>query len=672
MFKFTKIPSFSFFSHKPKPEKTVLPDGPVYQFIQALKQEHQKLEEKGFPEDYKPLLYRVSEADIKGILQWIIQNPLCLKGLSPTNPIRIGAAKSSHTSGYPFPITIHFTMDTAGHVQLTYDPNSKLARHAGSIIVKKDAEVKDGEKPLKQRGQGVQKTVRDTWSFRPAVGKLEPTVGNVVKGKRSLKMLRRAQHLYQADNPFLMPMAYGAEYMGHGKKDKGQRKAIAFAPRAEGELFDLIKHMDTVKPDLADILWIHYTTIKSVAFFHAGGRLHRDIKPENFLFLHNPYGITVYLNDWDCGIKIEESKLIYSEVGSPLYMAFDRPLFNELLNAHNDALKEIAWFKTEEAQRLYLGKEMKPEESHWYKEYMASYQIAQKDENTTLFQDYMGKRTHEIVQKLLKINQDFSYAIDIVLNSKEPIPLNTPHHAKDDVWALCLTLSYLIENFIDYQHYHSLKPMPLILKEINQLLSANLIAVRPKRMDAAMLYLSFGTLLIQLLEGPMIGINEKEQRKCIEKFYAQLMYHHTEIHPLSASLSGTRSIVLPQIKRIEPLSMQLSTSLFDSALSSSSFPRLSSENSSAFVSSPSGGVIPTGSDEEKCSIIPKEKAVVSKPITRITAVAHNLNGLFSQSSAQKFYHQYSVSEPLHRRAVISSLSAKSAPARALETTCTLR
>ena len=94
------------------------------------------------------------------------------------------------------------------------------------------------------------------------------------------------------------------------------------------------------------ILWIYDAATHSIARLHAAGCLHRDVKPENFLFEQGPEGIDIYMNDWDSGLMIKEAKDDDDEIGSPLYFAFDRPLFNDLLEQHNKAVSEIAFFKT--------------------------------------------------------------------------------------------------------------------------------------------------------------------------------------------------------------------------------------------------------------------------------------------------------------------------------------
>jgi hypothetical protein len=508
-------------------------------FIDSLKREYRFLQ-YGFPDEYKPLLKRVSDVDIRGILRWIIQHPICLKELSPHHPLRIEAAKPGQSSDYPFPVTIHFVMDSKNNVQLIYDPNSKLARTGKSLRVKKDPEAKAGEKPAKQRGKGTQKTVRDTWTFDVETHSIKPSVGIVVTGMKALKSFRQGKSLYQADNPFILPMHYGAEYVGHGERDTGQPKAIAFAPRAQGDLFNVINGMSEIKPDLADILWISYACIKSIALFHAGARLHRDVKAENFLFLRNLYGIAVYLIDWDFGLKIEKAKSTKFEAGTPLYVAFDRPYFSKLLKLHNQVLREITWFQTKEAAKSYQSGNMSAEGCQSYEYYMKLRQSTKKDKSVDLSYQYMRWRTQPIVQALKQCKgSPFKYAIQIILNTREPIALNTFNHPKDDVWALCLMLDYLTCQFRAYKGYNSSKPAPHILEKVEDLIADNLEAQRKQRLSAQELCLALEKLVKQMMDAPMIGLNETQRQACIKKFLAQLDYHHVKMGVLPQPPSPT-------------------------------------------------------------------------------------------------------------------------------------
>lgn len=517
---------------------------PVDRFIEAIKQEYQRLK-KEFPAAYKPLLARVSSTDILGILKWLIDHPDDLKNLSPDNPLRIEAAKPGRTLDYRFPITIHLIMDSAGDVELVYDPNSKLPRVFGSPLVKKDPEVKDGEKPLKLRGCGNQKKVRDTWSFHAATAQLEPSVASVVTGKKALAAFEKGKALYQAENPFLLPVSYGARYIGHSQNDQKQLKAVSFAPRAQGELLDLINQLEEIKPDLADILWICYAAARGLALFHLGGRLHRDVKAENFLFLRNQVGITVYLNDWDYGLETKKAHLTSTEAGSPLYTAFDRSCFNELLQQHNQAVREIAWFKTPTAERSYKTGRMKEKYRSLYR-YYTFCQYPKTSKRQDPFKAYMKWRTQAAAQTVREASPDFEYVINIILNKRESIPLNTPNHEKDDAWGLYLTLWYLLGAFKACQGYQSdSKPVPSILDNIDGLITHNLHAVRGERLSIIEFCVELENRVRQMMKTPMAGLDETERKACVRKFSAQLQQYKVKIagipevpSPLSSPLSS--------------------------------------------------------------------------------------------------------------------------------------
>ena len=77
-------------------------------------------------------------------------------------------------------------MTSEGEIDLVFDPNSKLPRSSLFNRVRKDPEVKPGNKPLKHCGSGAQKTVRYTYSLNSKTRRMERTVAKVVTGQSSL------------------------------------------------------------------------------------------------------------------------------------------------------------------------------------------------------------------------------------------------------------------------------------------------------------------------------------------------------------------------------------------------------------------------------------------------------------------------------------------------------
>jgi hypothetical protein len=504
----------------------------IDRFINILKNVRNRLQ-KSFSADYKPLLQRASRKDVFGIVNWAIENSMEWQDLSSDNPIRIPASQPGDRRSYTFPITIHFTMTSEGEIDLVFDPNSKLPRSSILNRVRKDPEVKSGNKPLKYCGSGIQKTVRYTYSLNSKTQRIERTVAKVVTGQKLLAHFDRGKKLYQSDNPLMTPTRYGATYSGHGLKDQGQPKAISFSPLMTGELFELVKDMEQFNPSLADILWIYYVTTFSIARFHAAGRLHRDVKLENFLFKRGPGEIDVYLNDWEGGLTVEEAKDDNEETGSPLYIAFDRPLFNDLLKQHNKAVKEIAFFKTLEEDVT----------DPCYQYYQKACRWAEQDKVINPDVVYLQWRCATIAKWFQALNGgEFNYAIGIILSKTDMIPLNSLNQPHDEVWALCVALGYVGDNFSHYQQYSSSHPQPRILRKLDELIRVNLLAVAKERMTAPELSHAIEGLFQELVAGPVPHLEETERKFCIQKLSTQFKHHRIPMNFLSTHHSQlTRS-----------------------------------------------------------------------------------------------------------------------------------
>ncbi|MBV8801456.1 MAG: hypothetical protein JO131_00550, partial [Gammaproteobacteria bacterium] len=342
--------------------------------------------------------------------------------------------------------------------------------------------------------------------------KICKTAGSVVKGKKNLEYFNNGKRIYEKvkHNPFILPMHYGAIYKGHGK-DKGNPKSIFYSPRANTELFYLITEMDKFNPDLADILWITFSMLYGLKDVHQSEVILRDIKPENILLIENMNGISAYINDLDLGIKLEEAQK-KPEIGSTFYVAFDRPIFNSVLQAHNNALSDLKNFDT---PHFSIEKCTDEEQIIRYKKCKSI--LDSKSENA--YSDYIEWYCEKAIAALKKSLKDPSidFALSIIFNTLEPISCdNTPNHPKDDVWAMALVLRYLLQTFYDYDNQSS----PTILHDLHTLVSNTLLYQRAVRPNANELFIAGKNLIENTLKQYENG--EAKQQVFAKKFYSQL------------------------------------------------------------------------------------------------------------------------------------------------------
>ena len=271
-------------------------DSEIRQFECNLKKAIKEMSEPDFTVEvlYGPEL-PVGKADFIAIFQWLVDNMKSFESLSVDNPLRFQANSES----YPLPITIHLIKENS-KITLILDPNSKSPRLSLDQPMEKYPETKDSRKARKIIGKGGQKTVRYVWIFEDEVNAFNICAANIYKGKDMVSQFDEVKTvIYQQNNPFLVPMRFGAKYEGHTSRDMGLSKAISFAALADGTFFDLMHNLENFSPDLGDILWIYYSSVSALAEFHSHGMVHRDIKPDNFLFFRTVSGIHVCLNDFD-------------------------------------------------------------------------------------------------------------------------------------------------------------------------------------------------------------------------------------------------------------------------------------------------------------------------------------------------------------------------------------
>ena len=164
--------------------------------------------------------------------------------MSVDNPLRFQA----NSDFYPLPITIHLIRENSG-ITLILDPNSKSPRLSLDQPMEKYPETKDAGKARKIIGVGGQKIVRYVWSFEDEDNAFIACAANIYKGKSMVSQFDEVETvIYQQNNPFLVPMKFGAKYEGHTSRDKGSPKAISFAALADGSWYDLMNNLEKYSP----------------------------------------------------------------------------------------------------------------------------------------------------------------------------------------------------------------------------------------------------------------------------------------------------------------------------------------------------------------------------------------------------------------------------------------
>lgn len=486
-------------------EEKKLETTPLQKFSKSLEAELVRLS-TGFPADYQELQDHVGLADIQAIYAWLIANPQEIAALSPTNPLRFegtrpGKAANGNRS-YPLPITIHLTVNKAGHVHLVFDPNSKKPRATLDDEVPKTS-------PLfmqKIRGSGAFKRVRDTWTFNAETGRLEPSVASVVRGTTLIEKLHRAQRLQDLSISGLIQSRLGAQYESHGHLEGDpEPKGISFSPRGTGTLGSLITTMGQYKPDLADILGIHYSVIKSMVDFHKAGYIHRDLKPSNLLLFcadSKAKGMEIKIIDVDdsVGIDVPEEKF----GGSLQYMAFDHPYLRDIIAVHTNTLEQIERFKKGDTY---------PRETDDYD----FYKSCPLDKDPAL--RYMNRQIDIFMcTSPLLAGGVLLPMITIIKQQKNPIAIGQWNSPKNDVAALAKTLKFLIDAFIDF--LPSTEHTPVLI-ELYKIMEECLHAPRASRLSMEELLAKVEEIIGTLFLGPVKGISEADQLACVRKLTAQ-------------------------------------------------------------------------------------------------------------------------------------------------------
>jgi serine/threonine protein kinase len=441
-------------------------DKALSKFELNLKKAIEEMRESDFTLEVQGPELPVGKADVMAILQWLVDNMHKLELLSADNPLRF-QANSDH---YPLPITIHLIREDSG-ITLILDPNSKSPRLSLDQPMEKYPETKGAEKARKIIGVGGQKIVRYVWSFADEDNAFTACAANIYKGRSMVSQFEEVKTvIYQQNNPFLVPMKFGAKYEGHTSRDRGLPKAISFAGLADGSWDDLMKNLEKFSPDLGDILWIYYAAVSALAEFHASGMVHRDVKPDNFLFFRTAHGIHLCLNDFDQAMPQTLAEFSEEILCFPYY-AFDAPFFAAVIQIQNVLLQG-------NIPQKFLGSTKSPKE--------------------------------QVREKCLEDFSEYKESINLILDSKHSLTVNTANHPKSDIWALCKILKVFGEKIRLY-----FPSVPPILTALDDLVDQNFRAGSQERMDGREFLLAIRKLYINLFA-------EKDLIACRDKVNNQL------------------------------------------------------------------------------------------------------------------------------------------------------
>lgn len=519
--------------------------------------EKYKLKKLGFSPDYAELVGRVDFSDIIAIYEWLIKNKSLLGNINSGKPVRFEAYDSKRPGSpspkelkptdYPFPITVYINSDK-GVVYVNFDPNSKLARTPGDPTIKKDSPPKPRKKPKKFIASGSSKVVRTAWAFNTATRQIEPSVALVCKGQENIDLLKKELEVDQPDNPFLWRIRGFMEYSGHNPDEKGpQPKAIAFAARAQSELYNFIDDMQYDEPkytvDLGDILWMTYAAISGLAQLNAKGRLHRDVKPENFLFIYNEHGVCLYLTDFGLSMDVSERQ---EAKGTPKYIAFDHSVYGSAIECHATILREIRTL-----EECYL---QGAQPSQALAAYFVSYIKLRKERSAQQAGlDYLKTMKHRFSELSAEFGncrnpEDHKKAMEIILKQNRPIKISPDNHPTGETWAVCRTLEDLINYFRAYGPFPS-KEQPPILLTLSNLFTRNLEAGYESRMTTPELQATVENLLGQMLaQSSMDNLTEEQFVACRQKLLAQFSFHKVTLLPevaLDRRIVASSQIVVP-------------------------------------------------------------------------------------------------------------------------------
>jgi len=472
----------------------------------------------------------VSREDLVAIYKWIVENKTILDTLTPDKPIRIAANKpEAPLTDFPCPVNIHFTQGTQG-LQMHIDPNSQLARAEDATMGTKDDSTKidpETKKPIpqKQVGHGGYKTLRTTWSLN-VDGTLEPSVAYVTAGTKAVSALQRAATVYNEfkdTHPFLFPLTLGATYAGHGKH-QGLTKAIAFAPLADGDLLHINDRMGLWKPDLADLFWMLYSVTYSIHFFHPKHWV-GDVKFENFVFCRAPDGsIRPFLIDLD---SIQEAKDTQgpNSIGTPSRYAFDRPVFNPLIEVFNKVLKDVEALT---------------------KDRYDSFSLTEAEEKRYQSLKDIGKTAYirkHCAEARTKYSKECQYVIDILLAQESPVPLQQQTNCiAEDTYALGISLFAFIHKFKDAFDTAG----PLLGKLASTIYYAVMNKPRDKRLTTEKLLGFIETTIKQIFSGHAGDLSTRERAAFQKKFSKQLRHFNLSIKGLTLAPSSPSTLLAEQ------------------------------------------------------------------------------------------------------------------------------
>ncbi len=449
-------------------------DSPLGKFENNLKNAIKEMNEPDFTVQVEGPELPVGKADIIAIFQWLLDNMIELRSLTDENPLRFQA----RSEFYPLPITIHLIREDSSDITLILDPNSKKPRVSVDQPMEKYPEIKDGEKARKIIGRGGQKIVRYAWCYEAEFNTFSACAANIYKGESMVSQFYAVSgSIYQKDNPFLVPTRFGADYEGHTSRDKGWSKAISFAALADGTFYDLMNNLENSALDMGDVLWIYYASVSALAEFHRKKLVHRDVKPDNFLFFRTSTGIHLCLNDFDQAMSQFMAEYSREIICFPYY-AFDAPFFAPVIGIKNALLRG-------DIPDDLKGSTKSPEE--------------------------------QVREKALENFPQLKESINLILDSKHIITVNTPNHPKSDIWALCKILKMFNEKIKLY-----FPSIPPILTELDDLIDKNFRAGFEKRMDGTELLSEIRKLYKNLFAGPVKGMDEKDRIACRVKFNNQL------------------------------------------------------------------------------------------------------------------------------------------------------
>lgn len=336
-------------SKKESKEEKISKKTPFDILIHALNKEVERLKNSDFLEDYKELSLKINKKDIIDFYEWLVNHSEPLKDIiNSGKPLKFPGRKLwdklGDKSKSPCLVTIYINRDERnGNLYVDFDTNSKMARHPKyPTLIKKDPTKKSDGMLSKVINFGRFKVVRKAWSFNVTTGKVERSAAQVCKGEESINLLKLEFKMNRLRSSLVWYSRGFMEYFSHSENKDEQLKAIAFAPRAEGDLLDLINGSAGIKAssmDLGDILWMSYASVKVLAQLNAQGILHRDVKPENFLIMRNQHGVGIYLTDFGLSMSLEEDDK--AGAGTIEYMAFDHPVFSELIACHAKILQDL-------------------------------------------------------------------------------------------------------------------------------------------------------------------------------------------------------------------------------------------------------------------------------------------------------------------------------------------